>query len=97
MKMFTLAIAATTSAFLFTSAIAVPAAAQGAVVIDYADIDIASEQGTTLLAERIEAGAQDVCAQPDRRSVSSLRMWQDCVADVHADAREQLARNGVTL
>lgn len=97
MNMFTLAIAATTSAILLTGTIATPAAARDAVVIDYADLDIASGEGTTRLAQRIDAGAQQLCAQPDRRSVTGVRMWQECVAIVQAEAREQLARNGVTL
>jgi UrcA family protein len=75
---------------------ALPAQAQEVrVPVDYADLDLGSEQGAAALASRIEARVTAVCARTtDSRD---LRAVPQCRAELLANAVEQLHGMGAPL
>ena len=90
----TLAIKALAAASLSLLAV-VPAAAEDVhATVRYGDLDIASPAGDKVLAERLEAGIDAVCARPDNRDLKSAAAWQACKDAAMTDAARQLAQKG---
>jgi UrcA family protein len=89
----------TVLAALAFSAVATPVLAAEApnpvetvsVVVDYADLDIASPAGSAVLDKRIEAAASAVCEKPDIRNLKQMEAWEACKATAKSDAFEQLS------
>lgn len=75
-----------------------PAVAQAQpVTIEYADLDISSDQGVQTLEQRVEAGIRKACERPSIREVRGMRDYQACVDSAREQAAEQLSRNGVQI
>ena len=74
---------------------AVPAAAQDTVEIYFGDLDVASATGTQVLGERVQVGADAVCARPDNRDLKGMLAWKECKEAAVTSAVEQLASKGI--
>ena len=71
-------------------ALAVTASAHAApVTVKVSDLDLKSEQGARVLAERTRAAANKVCAEPANQGGLSRRAA--CVASVGQEVRDGLA------
>jgi len=75
----------------------VPAVAQETVAVRYGDVDVASPAGTQVLANRIEAGAKNVCGRPDLRDIKATVAFQECKEAAVQSSIQQLASKGIEL
>lgn len=70
------------AAVLVTSALVVPTISQAAesnsVRVSYADLNLASESGATILENRIESAARLVCEIEDSRDLTLAQATQMC-------------------
>ena len=60
------------------SAAAIPAADAPSVVVHYADLDLASEQGARALYRRIASAAWNVCPEVDNRNLKASAESRTC-------------------
>jgi UrcA family protein len=72
---------------------AAPAAAQtDSVTIGYGDLNLANQAGRSVLDQRIDGAARELCGQFSPLELKMAALSRTCRAAVHADARAQLAR-----
>jgi UrcA family protein len=84
-----------TSALTVFSLVAVstPASAETqSISVQYADLDLSNQAGTTALEGRIEAAVKRICGRPQVRSVRDGADQQRCVRQTHESVRVELAR-----
>jgi len=90
MKMLLTAVAATTIAFLATpGATQTPAAANGQLVVSYADLDLSSEAGVRTLDRRIRTAVQQACGPVSDFDPAGKNRVRDCQDETLALARAQ--------
>ena len=79
------------AAVLVASALVVPTVSQAAesnwVRVSYADLNLASEVGATILENRIESAARTVCEIEDSRDLTLAQATQICRSQAVADAQ----------
>lgn len=91
MTKFALGALAAVSASLLAVA---PAAAEDfPVQISYAHLDLASQAGAKILAQRVDAA----CERPDIRDLQAVSSWQACKDAARTSAMEQLNSKGVAF
>jgi UrcA family protein len=55
-------------------------------VVRYADLDLATEEGVTVLYRRLRAAAEDVCRPLKSPALASRRPWRECYDKALGDA-----------
>jgi len=80
------------AALLTATALVVPTVSQAAqsnsVLVSYADLNLASERGASVLEKRIALAARSVCEIEDSRELDLARATGECREDAIAAARE---------
>jgi UrcA family protein len=72
---------------------AAPAAAEP-VTIAYGDLNVTTEAGAQVLAQRFDAGVDTACARPDIRDVKANAEFAACRAEAVNSAAQQLNQAG---
>jgi UrcA family protein len=55
-------------------------------VVKYADLDISTSQGATVLYNRIRSASEAVCSPLDHRDLARMFRWEKCVKQAIAGA-----------